>query len=306
MPGSAYCAYRRTALASRTPATQATSVRSRIPAGSLSLMAAALAGILLGVAPAMAQTAPQEGTPDASALAEKVQNPVAGLVTMPFQNNTNFHAGPHAGTQDVLNFEPVIPFHISPDWNIITRTIVPLTWSPSMQPAESVPFGLSPATFTAFLSPSAAVDGWLWGAGPIVQVPTISNKTLGSNVWGLGPSAVVVRTVHPWVVGTLVNNVFSMGGTDGRGATRYSLLTVQPFVNYNFDGGWFVGSAPIVNAEWTASGDKWTVPIGVQGGRLVMLGGKLPVNLLIGAYYNAVRPQYGPTWQLRTQVAFIF
>jgi hypothetical protein len=132
---------------------------------------------------------------DASNLAEKLQNPIADLISLPFQNNTNFNVGPNNGTQDILNIQPVIPIHINEDWSVITRTIVPLVWSPSFQPlASTPPFGLGPTTFSAFLSPTRTIDGWTWGVGTIVELPTITNRTLGSNVWGLGPAAVAVRT----------------------------------------------------------------------------------------------------------------
>lgn len=242
----------------------------------------------------------------ASALAEKLQNPIGDLISIPFQSDTNFNVGPAKGTQEVLNIQPVIPIHLSQEWNLITRTILPLVWNPSLQPAPSVPSGLAPTTFSAFLSPTRPVNGWVWGIGPIVQIPTITSKTLGSNVWGAGPAFVVVRTAHPWVYGTLVNNAFSFGGTSGPHGTRYSVMTINPFVNYNFSGGWFVGTAPIITASWLTGGAKWTLPVGIQMGRLIRIGGKLPVNLLVGAYYNALRPHDGGTWQLRTQIAIIF
>lgn len=254
----------------------------------------------------MAIPPPAAPKDDASALAEKLQNPIGDLISVPFQNNINFNVGPHAGTQDILNIQPVIPIHLNEDWNLITRTILPLVWNPSFQPAQSVPFGLAPTAFSAFLSPSKAVNGWIWGAGTIVQWPTITSSTLGSNVWGAGPAAIVVRMKSPWVYGVLVNNVFSSGGTTGPGGTRYSVMTINPFVNYNFRGGWFVATVPVITANWQSGGEKWTLPIGAQFGRLIKLGGKLPVNLLVGAYYNALRPHYGATWQLRSQVAFIF
>ena len=106
---------------------------------------------------------------------------------------------------------------------MITRTILPLVWSPSFQPDAAVPpFGLSPITFSAFFSPTRTIDGWTWGVGPIVELPTATNETLGSNVWGVGPAVVAVRTAHPWVYGLLVNNVFSLGGTSGPAGTHYS------------------------------------------------------------------------------------
>ena len=254
-----------------------------------------------------APTLPSAPADDASALAEKLQNPIADLISIPFQNNTNFNVGPNKGTQDILNIQPVIPIHINEDWNVITRTILPLVWSPSFQPDAAVPpFGLSPITFSAFFSPTRTVDGWTFGVGPIVELPTATNKTLGSNVWGVGPAVVAVRTAHPWVYGLLVNNVFSLGGTSGPAGTRYSFMTINPFINYNFGGGWFVGTSPITTANWDAGGAKWTLPVGAQFGRLIKIADKLPVNLLVGAYYNALRPTGTGTWQLRTQVALIF
>jgi hypothetical protein len=286
-----------------------------------SLRRASLALSLLPVwSAAHAQSAPSAAAPQvhvdapppgasgdsASALAEKLQNPVADLYSIPFQNNINFNVGPNKGTQDNLNIQPVIPIHLNEDWNLITRTILPLVWNPSLQPAQSVPFGLAPTTFSAFLSPKNPTNGWVWGVGPIVQLPTITSKTLGSNVWGAGPAVVVLRTDHPWVYGVLVNNVFSFGGTTGRGRTSYNLMTINPFVNYNFGEGWFIGSDSIMTADWDTGGAKWTLPVGVQVGRLIKVGGKLPVNLLVGAYYNALREQFGATWQLRTQVTIVF
>ena len=116
---------------------------------------------------------------DATALAKKLQNPIGDLYSVPFRNNTNFNSGPNKGTQDILNIRRC---HITQDWNIITGTILPLVWSPSFQPAQSVPFGLAPTTFSAFFSPKNPVDGWVWGVGPIAELPTITSKTLGSNV----------------------------------------------------------------------------------------------------------------------------
>lgn len=170
-----------------------------------------------------------------------------------------------------------------------------------------MPFGTGPTTFSAFLSPSKPVDGWLWGIGPVIQMPTISSSTLGSNVWGGGPTAVLVYMKGPIVAGVLANSIFSFGGTTGRGGTSYTTFLTQPFINYNFGEGWYASMAPIITAGWPAVQNKaWTVPIGAQAGRVIKLGGKLPINLAIGAYYNAVRPEYGATWQLRTQITFIF
>jgi hypothetical protein len=244
---------------------------------------------------------------DDTALAKKLQNPIGDLYSVPFQNNTNFDYGPHKATQDNLNIQPVIPIHINADWNIITRTILPLVWQPTLQPAQTVPFGTAPTTFSAFLSPASPVNGWLWAVGPVIQIPTISSATLGSNVWGAGPTAAIVYMKGPWVAGALANTIWSFGGTPGLGGTSYNSFLTQPFVNYNFGGGWYVNTAPIITAAWPALHDKaWTLPVGGGVGKIVRIGGVLPGNLSLGAYYNAVRPEFGATWQLRTQVTFIF
>jgi hypothetical protein len=241
-----------------------------------------------------------------TALAKQLQNPLGNLIIIPFQNNTDLHVGPDKGTADILNIQPVIPIHLSADWNLITRMILPLVWSPTFQPAKSVPFGTGPTALSMFLSPANDVDGWVWGVGPSALLPTSSNRSLGSNVWGVGPAFVVVKTAGPIVAGALVSEVFSLGGTSGRGGTQYDVFTANPFFNYNFNSGWFVGTVPTITSVRTSAGERWTLPVGANIGRVVKIGGKLPVALLVGAYYNAVRPRLGATWQLRSQIAIIF
>jgi hypothetical protein len=241
-----------------------------------------------------------------TALAKQLQNPLGNLIIIPFQNNTDLNVGRDKGTVDNLNIQPVIPIHVSEDWNVITRVVLPLVWSPTLQPAKSVPFGTGPTAFSMFLSPANAVDGWVWGFGPSVLLPTSSNRSLGSNVWGMGPAFAVVKTAGPVVAGALVSDVFSLGGTSGRGGTYYRVFTANPFFNYNFDNGWFVASVPTITSVQTSAGERWTVPVGAEIGRVVWIGGRLPVALVLGTYYNAVRPQFGATWQLRTQLAIIF
>ncbi len=278
-------------------------------------LAAPLAAFLLACAPAHAQQA----TPDAGAakpaadtagqsasdLAKKLQNPIGDLISVPFQNNTNFGVGPHGGAQDILNIQPVIPIHVNDQWNVITRTILPIVWNPDLSPAPSVPVGTGPTTFSAFLSPRNPSNGWLWGVGPVVQIPTISNATIGSSVWGGGPTAVLVYMNGPIVAGAIANNLWSFGGTHGPGGNSYNNFLVQPFFNYNFGEGWYVTTSPIITADWETAGTKWTVPVGGGAGRVIKIG-KLPINLDATGYYNLVTPEYGADWQLRTQVALIF
>ena len=153
----------------------------------------------------------------------------------------------------------MIPIHINEDWNVITRTILPLIWQPSLQPAQTVPFGLGPTTFSAFLSPKQPDQRLGLGRRAGGPVTDDHQQDTGSNVWGGGPTGVLVYMKGPSVAGVLVNNVWSFGGTSGRGGTRYNMFLTQPFVNYNFGEGWYVGTSPLITANWLAAGNNaWT------------------------------------------------
>ena len=241
----------------------------------------------------------------ATELAKLAQNPVGNLISVPFQNNTNLNFGPEEKTQNVLNIQPVIPISVNSEWNIITRTIVPVISMPSLYPGDDRTNGIGDTIFTAFLSP--AVPGKLiWGVGPVVQIPTNNDRVLGNDNWGLGGSGVVLRLEKgsPWVYGALVNNVWS-ASSDKQGGS-YNKGLIQPFLNYNLPKGLYLTSSPVATVNWDAdSGDKWTVPLGGGVGKIFHLG-KLPVNTSLAAYYNVITPDYGPDWQIRTQIQFMF
>ncbi len=237
-------------------------------------------------------------------LAKLAQNPVGNLISVPFQNNANLNYGPQKQTQDILNIQPVIPIDFSPDWNIITRTIVPLISQPTFTPDGARTYGIGPTQFSAFLSP-ANPNGWIWGVGAIAQIPTESQIELGSDRWGAGPTAVVLHLSKgdPWVYGVLVNNVWSV--SNGPGGS-YNNFLMQPFLNFNFPSSTYLTTSPIMTANWQAKGhDVWTVPIGGGIGHIFHLG-KLPLNTQAAAYYNVVTPTYGPNWQIRLQAQVMF
>jgi hypothetical protein len=260
-----------------------------------------LAAALLTVVPAA------HAEMSAEELAKLAQNPVGNLVSVPFQNNTNFNVGPRDGTQNILNIQPVYPIELNPDWNVITRTILPLIWQPGFVAGQGTEFGLGDIQLSAFLSPSKpTAAGIIWGAGAIVQMPTNTDARLGNKNWGLGPTAVVLRIQHgdPWVYGVLANNVWSLSSDERGGAYNNGLI--QPFVNYNFKEGFYLTSAPIMTVNWKADGgQRWTVPLGGGVGKIFHLG-RLPVNTQLSAYYNVVHPDDGANWQIRAQVQFMF
>lgn len=272
--------------------------------GACTIAAAARLGsivlaLLLGAGSAGAEELSNED------LAKLAQNPVGNLISVPFQNNTNFNVGQFRGVQDILNIQPVVPISVNTEWNVITRTILPVAFSPALSANIGAVNGLGDLQFTAFLSP-AQPGKWIWGVGPIMQVPTHTAPVLGNDNLGLGPSGVVLHLSHgdPWVFGALINNVWSLS-TDP-GAPAYSNGLIQPFVNYNFEDGFYLVSSPIITMNWLArANQQLTLPLGGGIGKIFHLG-KLPINAQLSAYYNVVRPDFSPDWQLRAQIQFMF
>ncbi len=265
------------------------------------MQTSALCGIVLGVALFAAGTAQAQKQSD-SELAKATQNPVANLISLPFQNNTNFGVGPDDDTQNILNIQPVWPISVTDDWNVITRTIVPVVSQPGMRSGDDRTNGLGDTTFTAFLSPSKP-DGIIWGIGPVFLLPTATDSALGSDKWGIGPSLVLISMQGPWVIGSLFSNVWSVGGS---GDDDVNIFTWQPFINYNLPDSWYLTTSPLITANWEASsGDEWTVPLGGGFGKIFRIG-KQPVNGQVQAFYNVEKPEFGADWTLRAQLQFLF
>ncbi len=251
---------------------------------------------VLASAPALAEMSAEQ-------LAKLAQNPIGNMVSVPFQNNTNLNFGPEQRTQNILNIQPVIPVSVNSDWNIITRTIVPVMSQPL--PDGDRTNGIGDTVFSAFLSP-ANPGNLIWGVGPVVQLPTNSNSDLGNRNWGLGPTAVVLHTKKgdPWLLGVLASNIWSLSDSGTGGSYNNGLI--QPFINYNLPGGLYLTSSPIITVNWKAeSSQRWTVPIGGGVGKIFHIG-SLPVNTQLAAYYNVVTPDDGPNWQIRAQVQLMF
>ncbi|MBX3359292.1 MAG: hypothetical protein KF745_12800 [Phycisphaeraceae bacterium] len=255
-------------------------------------------------------SSPPEAIPSASGdrdsnsnLARQAQNPVANLISLPFQNNINFGVGPDNDIQNVLNIQPVIPFHLSEDLNLITRTILPVIYQPKPLPDDDYEFGLGDIVFSMFLSPAKA-SKFIWGAGPVFLFPSATSDSLGSGKWGAGPTVVGLYMDGPWVVGALVNNIWSFAGESDRASVNS--MTLQPFVNYNLHDGWYLTSSPIITANWQADDDdRWIVPLGGGFGKIFHIGDQ-PINASVQAYGNVVTPDNGPDWTLRVQFQLLF
>jgi hypothetical protein len=235
-------------------------------------------------------------------LAKKSQNPIADLVSLPFQSNTNFNAGPFNRTQEVLNIQPVVPLHINADWNLIARTIVPVISQPDPI-FNSSTNGIGDVTEELFLSPLHS-GPLIWGVGPVFTIPSATDPILGQGKVLLGPTVVLLTTPGHWVIGILANNQWSVGGDPLR--PRVNEFLAQPFINYNMAHGWFLTSSPLITANWLAApGQQWLVPVGGGLGRVFKLGDQ-PMSAYVSAYYNPIRPDEAPSWQLRGELSLLF
>jgi hypothetical protein len=242
----------------------------------------------------------------ATELAKKTQNPVADLISVPFQNNFNFDTGSKEATVYILNVQPVIPINLTKEWNLITRTIIPIINQPSLFPGpdkiSGSAVGLGDINPSLFLSP-AKPGHFIWGLGPTFTLPTATDVKLGSREFSMGPTGVALMTEGPWVFGVLASQQWSVVGW---GDKSVSQMLIQPFVNYNLGDGWYITSSPIITADWkNESGHEWTVPVGAGVGKLFRAG-KLPINTSLQGYYNAETPsKFSSGWQLRFQVQFL-
>lgn len=253
--------------------------------------------VLALVAVSAAQPASEED------LAKETQNPVSDLISVPFESNFNFGVGPNDDLQYILYVQPVVPFRLSEDWNLITRTIIPLIDQPELGPGVGDVFGLGDIQLSLFLSPAKS-GALIWGIGPIFQFPTATDDALGSDKWSAGPTAAALTIRGPWVAGALVNHLWSLAGDDDRADVNQTLI--QPIVNYNLPGGWFLSSVPYITANWETDGDdRWTVPIGIGVGKVHRFG-TLPVSLELTPFYNVVRPDDAAEWTLQFRINLLF
>ena len=211
------------------------------------------------MAPAETNNAAGGGAEDQEALAKAAQNPIAAMISVPFQNNFNFGIGPNNVTQWDLNVQPVIPISLSEDWNLITRTIIPIINQPSPAPgrAERVRSGRHQSAVLLLSRKTGRAD---LGRRPDLHI----SRPRPIRCWALangarGPAVVALTIQGHWVIGAVANQQWSFAGW---GDNNVSAFLVQPFVNYNLPHGWYLTASPIMTANWKAdSGDQWTVPL---------------------------------------------
>jgi hypothetical protein len=238
---------------------------------------------------------------DSKDLAQKLSNPIADLVSVPFQFNWNQGVGPNESTQFLLNFQPVIPFELSKDWNLVTRFIMPYVSQPVLFAGGSPASGLGDVTFSLFLSPNS--KGLIWGIGPVFGLPMTTDPALGTGKWLVGPTAVALYQTSGFTFGALVNQQFSFANVGKVPRPYVSVAFMQPFLAYTTE----KATTFTINSEstynWEAEdGERWTVPVNFIVSQVVKVG-PFPSSIQLGAGYYAAHPAGGPTWKIR--MAFV-
>lgn len=239
---------------------------------------------------------------DEEELAKKLANPVASLISVPLQYNYDENFGPDEnGSKSLLNIQPVWPFTLNDEWNLITRTIIPLVDQHDI-PTGTDESGIGDILQSFFFSPKAPVNGWILGAGPAILYPSASDEVLGGEKWGLGPTAVALRQDGPWTYGVLTNHVWSVAGDEDRADISSTFL--QPFVAYITK----TKTTFSLNTESTYDweNDQWTVPVNLMVAQLLKIGPQI-IQVQAGVRYWAESPDNGPEhWGARMVLTFLF
>jgi hypothetical protein len=250
----------------------------------------------------MAQETPKPAASDAAELAKKLANPVASLISLPFQNNTDVGIGTYKGSKNTLNIQPVIPIKLSAKINLITRVILPIVTQHNVTGEGTYQGGLSDAIVSAFLSPAEAKNGLVWGAGPAFLVPSATDELLGTEKFGVGPTALVLKQAHGWTIGALINQIWSVAGDEQRDEVNQMFL--QPFIVHNWKSGAGVGCNAEITQSWEASTTSVFINPSVSG---VTKLGKQIISISIGPRIQVAAPNGNKAdFGVRAALTFVF
>lgn len=263
-------------------------------------MESTLRWLLIG---AVGMAGPLSAQAEEADYAKKLANPIAALVSVPFQFNYDGGYGPDNGTKSVLNIQPVIPFSINKDWNVISRTIMPIVSQHDVVGKSGNQSGLGDITQSLFFSPKDPTsNGLIWGVGPAFLIPSATDSLLGGEKWGGGPSAVLLRQEGSLTYGVLANHIWSFAGDRQR--QNVSATFLQPFFSHTTTDAWTFGIDAESSYDW--NDDRWSVPANFTVSKIVKLGSQL-VSFQVGARYWVTAPEYGPSdLGFRAGITFLF
>ncbi len=246
--------------------------------------------------------APAAAAEDAAELAKKLQNPISDLISVPMKLDWDTGIGTADADRSTYVVQPVLPFGITENWNVISRTIIPVyidAQSPVAGGSDTT--GMGDILQSFFFSPKAPTDsGWIWGAGAVLSLPT-GDDGLTSDKFSIGPTAVALKQKDGWTYGGLVNQLWSVSGDEN--AANVNSTFLQPFISYTTKKYTSIGLNTESTYDW--ENEQWTVPVNLTVAQLVKIR-KLPVQFLVG-YRNYVdAPDGGPDWGIRFQVTLLF
>jgi len=234
-------------------------------------------------------------------LAKKLSNPVADLISLPIQGNYDFGIGVGDGSRWTTNIQPVIPMGLNEDWNLISRTILPVIDQEGIAPGGAADeSGLGDVVQSFFFSPKDPKP-FIWGIGPAFLLPTATDPQLGTEKWGAGLTGVILKQDGPWTYGALANHLWDFAGDDSRAGINATFL--QPFISYTTPKATTFSLNVEGTYDWRAS--QWTLPVNFVVSQLVKFDDQ-PVSVFVGVRYYAEAPSGGPEWGLRLGLTFLF
>ena len=237
-----------------------------------------------------------------AALAKQLSNPVSSLISVPFQFNWDTGIGPKDADRVLLNVQPVVPFSLNEDWNLISRTILPISYLDSTADGVGSAFGLGDTVQSFFFSPKKPTKGgWITGVGPVLLLPTATEDAFKSKQWGLGPTAVALRQHDSWTYGALANHIWGVNDPSDR--EKISATYLQPFVAHTTPTA--VTYTLLTESTYDWKSKQWTVPIIAAVSKLTSIGDQ-KVSFQLGGRYYADAPEGGPDWGLRFTATLLF